>query len=245
MRQPGFTLIELLVVIAIIAILASLLLPAMSNAKERSKRAVCMSNLRQSYLALSVYADDYERYPHQRTPGGQAFPDGATVWAYIPHLMATEWDQVLRNIDTSYQTNLAIPMGNAFNVLACPNWGSPARVTGPPTDGSKYVFEPGYFYFGGGAGNWSLASPAYSPRTPTDPPDWALMSDRVWQLDVSSGKFNENPHKATGGAPAGSNHLFNDSHVEWVAWSGGKGLRRNANWTSMEGYYWRRRDAAP
>lgn len=80
----GFTLIELLVVIAIIAVLAALLLPALSGAQRRSSGAVCRSNLRQMGLAWELYLGDYaERFPDRRDLK-HSLPGGYRPWTTWP-----------------------------------------------------------------------------------------------------------------------------------------------------------------
>ena len=120
-RQHGFSLIELVVVIAIVTVFASMLLPALSRARERSRGAQCLSNLRQWNLALSMYLHDYDDSIPRRGQGIQPLHDIDRLEDWfnaLPPMLGLQTYQMM-------VINHTIPRPGETSVYVCPT----ARAT--------------------------------------------------------------------------------------------------------------------
>ena len=119
MRRSAFTLVEVLVVVAIIAILAALLMPALSKARERGLAMVCLSNTKQLILGLQLYADDHDGFlPYNLGMSGSSM---RTNLNWVNNVMTWDLSSDNTNMATIRQAALGPYISGSPAVYRCPS----------------------------------------------------------------------------------------------------------------------------
>lgn len=197
-KREGFTLIELLVVIAIIAILAAILFPVFTSARDSAKQASCQLNLKQLGLALSTYCSDWNRYAYQPAQTSQ-FPQ---YWTNV-----YDWGE--RTAPQNVFREL-FPYVKTYKVYLCPSSFNYA----PQSWNTKYmasILINGFVFLG----NRGLMETDIRKPTKT-----IAMMCWKWQMSLCGmcpypgTPYYTHPTWITHGG--GQNYIFADGHAKWM-----------------------------